>query len=410
MNNTSQLFTNPFKPGAGHMPPYLAGRKEEELEFKRLLRQSTILENIVITGLRGVGKTVLLESLKPVAIREGWMWVGTDLSESVSISEENLATRILTDIAVLTSRITISLPNTKAAGFIESTDKTTLNYAYLRNIYEGTPGLVSDKLKYVLEYIWAFIQPLNKNGVIFAYDEAQNMSDQAQKEEYPLSLLLDVFQSLQRKNVCFMLVLTGLPTLFPKLVDARTFSERMFHVLFLKRLSKEDTREAILKPIQDANCPARFNEESVGIIVDMSGGYPYFIQFICKEVYDTWLQQIEAGEDTIVPANEIINKLDSDFYAGRWARVTERQKELLWVIASLTTGNSEFTGSEITEASRSLLEKRISTSQVNQMLSRLSNAGLVFKNRHGKYCFAVPLFGQYILRTMATTTTTTTTV
>jgi hypothetical protein len=183
----------------------------------------------------------------------------------------------------------------------------------------------------------------------------------------------------------------------------------MFHVLFLKRLSKEDTREAILKPIQDANCPARFNEESVGIIVDMSGGYPYFIQFICKEVYDTWLQQIEAGEDTIVPANEIINKLDSDFYAGRWARVTERQKELLWVIASLTTGNSEFTGSEITEASRSLLEKRISTSQVNQMLSRLSNAGLVFKNRHGKYCFAVPLFGQYILRTMATTTTTTTT-
>ncbi len=407
MNNTSQLFTNPFKPGAGHMPPYLAGRKEEELEFKRLLRQSTILENIVITGLRGVGKTVLLESLKPVAIREGWMWVGTDLSESVSISEENLATRILTDIAVLTSRITISLPNTKAAGFIESTDKTTLNYAYLRNIYEGTPGLVSDKLKYVLEYIWAFIQPLNKNGVIFAYDEAQNMSDQAQKEEYPLSLLLDVFQSLQRKNVCFMLVLTGLPTLFPKLVDARTFSERMFHVLFLKRLSKEDTREAILKPIQDANCPARFNEESVGIIVDMSGGYPYFIQFICKEVYDTWLQQIEAGEDTIVPANEIINKLDSDFYAGRWARVTERQKELLWVIASLTTGNSEFTGSEITEASRSLLEKRISTSQVNQMLSRLSNAGLVFKNRHGKYCFAVPLFGQYILRTMATTTTTT---
>lgn len=402
MNNTSQLFTNPFKPGAGHMPPYLAGRKEEEFEFKRLLRQSTILENIVITGLRGVGKTVLLESLKPVALQEGWMWVGTDLSESVSISEENLATRILTDIAVLTSRITISLPNTKAAGFIESTGKTTLNYAYLRNIYEGTPGLVSDKLKYVLEYIWAFIQPLNKKGVIFAYDEAQNMSDQAQKEEYPLSLLLDVFQSLQRKNVCFMLVLTGLPTLFPKLVDARTFSERMFHVLFLKRLSKEDTREAILKPIQDANCPARFNEESVSIIVEMSGGYPYFIQFICKEVYDTWLQQIEAGEDTIVPANEIINKLDSDFYAGRWARVTERQKELLWVIASLTTGNSEFTGSEITEASRSLLEKRISTSQVNQMLSRLSNAGLVFKNRHGKYCFAVPLFGQYILRTMET--------
>ncbi len=62
------LFANPFKPGAGHQPPYLAGRKQEEAEFRRLLKQSTIMENMVLTGLRGVGKTVLLESFKPLAI------------------------------------------------------------------------------------------------------------------------------------------------------------------------------------------------------------------------------------------------------------------------------------------------------------------------------------------------------
>lgn len=61
-------FQNPFRPGAGHMPPYLAGRVLEEQEFRRLLTQNTILENMVLTGLRGVGKTVLLEKLKPIAI------------------------------------------------------------------------------------------------------------------------------------------------------------------------------------------------------------------------------------------------------------------------------------------------------------------------------------------------------
>jgi hypothetical protein len=98
-------FTNPFRPGAGHMPPYLAGRKDELEEFNGLLSQDTILKNLVLTGLRGLGKTVLLETFKPMAISEGWLWAGTDLSESTSISEENMALRLLTDLAVATSSI-----------------------------------------------------------------------------------------------------------------------------------------------------------------------------------------------------------------------------------------------------------------------------------------------------------------
>lgn len=394
-------FVNPFKPGPGQTPPHLAGREKERSEFKQLLTQTTILENVVITGLRGVGKTSLLESLRPVAIQDGWLWVGADLSESVSVSEESLATRILTDISLLTSRITVTIPDKQSAGFTQSTTKTALNYAYLRKLYDDTPGLVSDKLKYVLEHIWSFVAPFKK-GVIFAYDEAQNMSDQAKKEQYPLSLILDIFQSLQRKNVRFMLVLTGLQTLFPKLVETRTYAERMFHVLSLEKLSDEETREAILQPIQKTNCPIVFDEKSVNIIVRLSGGYPYFIQFICKEVYDTWLQQIEAGEDPIVPTEELISKLDRDFYSGRWARVTDRQKGLFWVIANLSTNESEFTGKEIAEASRTLLGKPLSQSQVNQMLSTLSRSGFVFKTRYGKYHFAVPMFGGFILRTMRT--------
>ena len=80
MNSTQGSFSNPFRPGAGHMPPYLAGRQGEIDEFRKLLRQEAVLENMVLTGLRGVGKTVLLETLKPIALNSGWLWVGTDLS------------------------------------------------------------------------------------------------------------------------------------------------------------------------------------------------------------------------------------------------------------------------------------------------------------------------------------------
>src|SRR6266536_961597 len=100
-------FRNPFRPGAGHMPPYLAGREEEGKEFKRLLQQDTVLGNLILTGLRGLGKTVLLETFKPMAMQAGWLWSGTDLSESTSISEENLATRLLTDLSLVTSGIII---------------------------------------------------------------------------------------------------------------------------------------------------------------------------------------------------------------------------------------------------------------------------------------------------------------
>ncbi|MBK5282685.1 MAG: ATP-binding protein, partial [Nitrospiraceae bacterium] len=191
MKTSVAPFTNPFRPGAGHMPPYLAGRQQEELVFRQLLRQDTILQNMILTGLRGVGKTVLLETLKPQAIKAGWLWVGTDLSESVSVSEESMATRILADLAVLTSGITMTVPDQGVAGFMETNTHVTLNYSKLKEVYERTPGLSSDKLKSVLEYVWFFTSQLDKRGIIFAYDEAQNLSDSATKDQFPLSLLLD---------------------------------------------------------------------------------------------------------------------------------------------------------------------------------------------------------------------------
>jgi hypothetical protein len=397
-------FANPFRPGAGHMPPHLAGREGEIAEIARAFAQETVLQNVVLTGLRGVGKTVLLETIKPLAVARGWLWVGTDLSESASLTEKNLAVRILTDLSLATSTWAISgTERTRHVGFDAAGHEgpVKLTYEVLASIYDRTPGLVADKLKNVLGIVAHGLDRSAKRGIVFAYDEAQNLADHAQAGEYPLSLLLEVFQSLQRAQHPFVLVLTGLPTLFPKLVEARTYAERMFGVTFLKNLGDQAAREAMTVPIEQHECPARLGPEALEAIVRSSGGYPYFIQFICKEAYDAFIQQHGSGTIVSVPMNEIERKLDSDFFAGRWARATDRQRELMSVIASLPHCDGEFSTQEIVTASRAGGLKPFGSSHVTQMLAGLGAAGLVYKNRYGRYSFAVPLMGAFIRRQMA---------
>ena len=395
-------FENPFRPGAGHMPVYLAGREDERMKFKKLLHQKRILSNMILTGRRGVGKTVLLETLKPLAYEADWLWVGTDLSEAASLTDETIALRLLTDLAVVGSNIVVGKSEAQEFGFLAGKTVTThtLNFETLSSIYNRTPGLVGDKLKAVLELMWAALRPLNKAGIIFAYDEAQILSDHVEEKQYPLSLLLDVFQSIQKKDIPFMLVLTGLPNLFAKLVEARTFAERMFQVIQIDRLDKVASLEAINRPIALMDDPpTSFADALAEKIADRSGGYPYFIQFICREVFDVGLQKLEMGEKPLIPLNEIIRKLDTDFFAGRWSKATDRQRDLLVEIIRLSTCDTEFTILEIVELAKTNGTAAFtSSSYVNQLLSQLCDAGLVFKVRHGKYSLGVPLLSDFVER------------
>ncbi|MBR0460556.1 AAA family ATPase [Candidatus Saccharibacteria bacterium] len=396
-------FTNPFRPGAGHKPPYLAGRVEEKEEFKNLLKQEVVLNNLILTGLRGVGKTVLLDSFKSIAQESGWMWAGTDCSESASINEDTIALRLLTDIALITSNIVIHTEKIQEIGFTKDTreEKTYLSFSFLRQYYNAVPGLPIDKLKAVSMFVWDSIKSIDGvEGIVFAYDEAQTLSDHADDRQYPLSILLDLFQYLQRNGVKFVLVLTGLPTLLTKLVETRTYSERLFHVLTLRQLNDQESRDAILKPIADARCKTKFNDESVKIIIQQSGGYPYFIQFICREVYDVFEQKAAKKQKLSVPIDAIIQKLDNDFFAGRWSRATEREQQVLIMLAEANKTN--FTIQDTLELSNKSRFKKFSRSQIGQLFNSLIERGLVYKDKRGSYSFAVPLLNQYIVRTQNT--------
>lgn len=397
-------FMNPFRPGAGHRPPYLAGRNTEKDEFRRIIEQEIIMQNLIVSGLRGVGKTVLLDNFRDTAQERKWIWVGTDCSESASVSEDTLAIRLLTDISLVTSNVIVKVDIKKEMGFTgeENRRVTYMDYNFLIQAYKSIPGLPIDKLKNIMLMVWDVVKEHSgMEGIIFAYDEAQSLSDHSEDKQYPLSLLLDLFQFLQKNGVRFILILTGLPTLLTKLVETRTYSERLFRVLTLEQLNVTESKEAILTPVQASPYKDKFTTAVVDTIVTSSGGYPYFIQYICREVYDIFEQGVPGTEKFVVPIDPIIRKLDNDFFAGRWLRATERERELLIILARLQA--NEFTTQQASNASENSEFKAFSAPYTNQLFKNLTENGLLYKNRRGSYSFAVPLLGQYILRSQIKT-------
>ena len=395
---------NPFRPGAGQQPVYLAGRTKERDKFEQILEQKPVLKNLILTGLRGIGKTVLLEELKPIAYEHHWLWANNEISESASITEENMARRIVADLtSVLTPRISKKQSkNPMGFSFSQNAEKTEtetpLDFHDLWKIYEDTPGLTGDKLKAVIQTARRLLDGNSVQGIIFAYDEAQNLSDQEKNGQYPLSTLLDVFSTLQRDHSTtpVMIIFSGLPVLFPRLNEARTYTERMFEVLTLDKLGVRDARDAIEKPIELTKNPVRLSEQTIDDIIRFSGGYPYFLQYICKEILDIFGGDI--FQEPAIPFREIISKLDQDFFAPRWDRMTDRQRDFMRVIANIETQEDEFTAQEIAERSGKDLEKSFSASHVVQMLNLLTQKGFIQRNRHGKYAFALPLMAEFVKR------------
>jgi len=390
------MTTNPFTPGAGHTPKYIAGRSNEVEEFKQLLAQEIVMENLVITGLRGIGKTVLLASLRPIALDAGWLWTTEDCGEQVSVDEGSIAKRLITDLSLLTSNIYVENELTGTLGFLPDTqnNRQYLTYDFLIKIYDNTPGLVGDKLKRLFEYVWSVLRQFEGfRGIVFAYDEAQNLSDQAADKQYPLSVLLDLFQYLQRNQIPFMLVLTGLPTLLIKLIDARTYTERLFKTIVLDRLTIDDSRKAITEPLDDS--PVKFTTTTVDTIIEASGGYPYYLQFFSKEAHDIVIQ-IKPRQPQQIPIETIIQKLDNSFFTGRWQRSTDREKQLMYAIAKSEL--QEFGLNEISDQTARYLDKRIAATQVLRHFKKLIDDGLIYKTRRGNYAFAVPLLERFIIR------------
>lgn len=237
MDETAEA-ADPLRADAGFSPPDPAGRGREIEQFEKLLEQDdVILQNPLLTGPGGAGKTALMETFRTCARRRGWVWVGTDLAAAAGLTEERLAARLLADLAVATSGWTVTAERTSGMGFAPRFEEREIRATrgVLREIFNGTPGLMQDKLKKVVALAGQWAREQGFRGIVFGCAGAQTLCDQDLAEEFPLALLLSVFQSVQRAGIPAMLLLAGLPELPLKLAEVRTFSERMFRVIPLTR-------------------------------------------------------------------------------------------------------------------------------------------------------------------------------
>ncbi len=395
---------NPFRPGAGHTPPYFGGRKDELERFQRLMRQDYATENILVTGLRGFGKTVLLSQLRTVARENGWLWSGNDLSESASLSEERLAIRILADLAsalpaqAVTESSVNLLPNEEG----DSEDLGTAIFDELRGIYERTPGLTIDRLRAAFMKAISLVKRSKMSGIVLAYDEAQCLFDHADRDEFPMSTLVELVSSLQKQDsvVPVVLVLCGLPQVFDALTATRTYTERMFNVMRLNRLNRDDTLAALAHPLVKLHPPLYPSKDLVLKAAELTGGYPYLIQFFGRELVEQLLQNGGVMSSEQFPSPSVIERLDAGLFSARWNRTTDKQRDLLQIAARGSNHwGEDFSAAELSELSNG----EFSSAQANQYLVALCEKGIIYRTRHGRYAFTVPMSESMIINRMSKT-------
>lgn len=405
MDRRSAL-SNPYKPGPGHFPPHLAGRVGEQNYFARVLREKQPNCNFLITGLRGFGKTVFLERLRVMAEAGGWLWISNDLSESSSLSEERLATRILTDLAqAIAFKLSINGDGSRATKDASVGGGTSAEefgadinvFAAMKGVYENSPGLPTDRLKAVLNRACALAARARSSGLVLAYDEAQCLTDHVERNEYPMSMLVETIGSLQKNSSIspMLLVLSGLPHVQDALIETRTYTERMFYVMHLDRLSREESVAALAKPLENLVPPLHVTQDLIEKLADLSGGYPYLIQFFGKELIEKVLANGGSLSADAFPDLATLSRLDAGLFGARWNKTTDKQREALGMLAKRVTRSArEFSAQELSGLSNG----ELSNAQASQMLQALCDRGLIYRTRHGRFAFTVPMSEEMILR------------
>ena len=378
---------NPFRPGNGIIPPYLAGREKETLWFKNSLESALSLpQNLVLSGIRGTGKTVLLRKFEEICAKKKWLFVRREFNSKLN-QEGEFLDALLTDIITKTKGVSLAKRLKKPViGFKkDNIDNTEEDIIYiLTQKYKGPLG---DKLEAILEDVYESIYKAGYNGLVLLYDEFHFIEDGKIGNNFPLSLLLESFSHAQQKGLRYYLVLSGLPPLFPNMVKSKTYAERMFSVKNIGNLPKEASQKAIRLPLKKSKI--NFIDDLINTIVKETQGYPYFLQF-----YPYYLiQNIPKKKIGLIEFNEmyplILKELDGSFFSGRFNRASGSEQKILFEMAKLVP---EIKFSELRE------KTKIDKNYLNQIMINLIEKGLIFRIGRGKYKFTLPLFEKFLLR------------
>ena len=378
---------NPFRPGNGIMPPYLAGRKGEIFWFENSLDSALSLpQNLVLSGIRGTGKTVLLRKFEEICIKKKWLFVKREFNNKLN-QEGEFLNALLTDIGTKTKGISLAKKLKKPLiGFGERYDED-IEEDFISSLIQRYKGPLGDRLEAILRDVHELILEGGYNGLVLLYDEFHFLEDGKAVDNFPLSLLLETFSHVQQEGLRYYLVLSGLPPLFPNLVKAKTYAERMFAVKSIGNLSKEDSQKAIIFPLRDSDIT--FADELIEALVDETQGYPYFLQFYPYYLIQNIPKEKMSSKEFKEMYPLLLRELDDSFFSGRFNRASDGEQRMLLEMAGL---GLEIRVSELRE------KTKIDKNYLNQILISLMEKGLIFRVGRGKYGFTLPLFELFLLR------------
>lgn len=402
------MARNPYQPGVGTTPPYLADREAQLQRFRGYLRDfPDKRRNVRLSGLRGVGKTVLLKEYRAAARERDWVVIRRDLTArlcqerefAVAIADDfNTAIRAFSNAAklraVLTSaraavgEITVGLPGGASVSVKPGS--------------AGSPSILEDRLGGALTHVGRLASRAGR-GVVLLYDEAHTMHDQPRQHQYPLGALLGAFVHAQDEEdppLPLMLVVSGLPPLVGNLQAARSHAERLFRVEELGNLSLESPGRgepsaaalALMKPAADTGIPFELAvAERVAADVD---GYPYFIQKYGEALWDAADAANLRAVDGKLYANtrsRIQDALDAEFFENRYLDAPRADQLTLRVAADL--GHEQF---EIANLAAEFTSRNANATQ--QSVNRLLRSNHIYRVSQGVYAYTAPLFGDFVRR------------
>lgn len=383
---------NPFRPGNGIEPPYLAGRSTILKEFEESLDEFEhgLPRNLVVFGLRGTGKTVIMRHFGPIAESKGWVSISREFSKRFC-EENRFAEAFVSDVVTKMSEISLMKKMQKYGKKVFEQAKPAEISAYgisYKPFYKEGKELLDDYLKDILVKNWNTIQKSNVKGIVFLYDEFHSVKDNDISGDYPLASLLSALSYAQREGCRYYLVVSGLPNLTTNLKDAKTYTERMFTYKEMTNLSDVEAEKAIRVPIKKLGYS--FEEKLIKHIVKETRGYPYFLQFYCYYLIKSKRSDSISLVDYKRIRSNMLKELDISFYQDRLKKATPVEQEILEAMAQI--------GDENISPIKILKILKIEKSMLFAYLRNLIEKNLVYKSGRGKYAFTIPLFREFLLR------------
>jgi hypothetical protein len=379
---------NPYTPGAGRKPPTLAGRDRDLESFQALIERLAAggyERSHIYSGLRGVGKTVLLMELDVLATEAGW--ATTDVQEVGSqpdfrVTFARMAARLL---HAMSRRHRVRERAERALGVVKAFSVAVPGGVQLKLDVQATTGLadsgdseqdLTDLLREIGEVARA-----TGAGALFLIDEMHNLDAPS------LAAICIAFQAISRRGLPVAMAAAGLPDLPVRLMSAKPYADRLFSYHELGRLPPAAARAALIAPA--ATHGVDYDEDAARRVVRESAGYPYFVQEYGLELWNHAETSPIAMEDVAEVSEIVTDSLARNFFAPRLQMASDTEQRYLAAMASL--GDPPYRSADVARDYGAKDQRGVSVHR-----EALIRKGLIWSPRRGQLEFTVPLFAEYL--------------